>query len=329
MRLVVIIPALNEEATLAEVIGRIPPPQDAGVQEVRVLVVDDGSTDKTVELARQAGAEVASHRHNRGVGAAFRTGIRNALAMDADIIVNMDADGQFRPEDLPELIKPILENQADMVTCTRFALPDYQPEMPAIKRWGNKMMCRLVNRICWGSHFTDVSCGFRAYTRQTAQRLTLFGDFTYTQESFIDLAGKGVDIVEVPLRVRGQRAIGKSRVASNLWNYAKQTSMIIIRAARDTRPLAFFGSIGLLLTFLGIVCGLVVFGIWFATGRTSSVRSLLIGSGVFLTVGFLMIVLALLADMLARQRKLIEEIRLEMMAGDSGRALSANGENRE
>jgi len=199
-----------------------------------------------------------------------------------------------------------------MVTCTRFAKPEFVPEMPAVKRWGNRMMCRLINKICWNAHFTDVSCGFRAYSRETALRLTLFGNFTYTQESFIDLVGKGCHIVEVPLKVRGVREIGKSRVASNLWSYAKNSAGIILRAARDIRPLAFFGSIGAVLLMLGILCGLFVFLWWAFTGGTSPFRSVLIGSAAFLILGFLSFMLALMADMMGRQRRLLSEILVKM-----------------
>ncbi|MFW5798708.1 MAG: glycosyltransferase family 2 protein, partial [Planctomycetota bacterium] len=255
---------------------------------------------------------------NRGVGAAFRTGIETALARGADIMVNMDADGQFNPADIPTLIDPILEGDADMVTCTRFGKPEFVPTMPAVKRWGNKQMCRLVNFITWGSHYTDVSCGFRAYSRETALKLTLFGDFTYTQESFIDLIGKGVHIVEVPLKVRGVREHGKSRVASNLWKYGTNAAAIILRAARDIRPLAFFGSIGAVFLALGVLCGLFVFTHWCFTGRTSPFQSVLLGSGVFLILGFAMIMLALIADMLGRQRKLVEQVLQQLRDRSTG-----------
>ncbi len=311
MKLVVIIPALNEEATVADVITGIP--RDVcGVGEVQVIVVDDGSTDGTARVAAEAGATVISHRHNRGLGAAFRTGITTALNAGAQVIVNVDADGQFNPADIPALIEPILASQADMATCSRFARQEFVPEMPVMKKWGNKMMCRLVNWICWGSHFTDVSCGFRAYSRETAMRLTLFGNFDYCQETFIDLVAKGVHIVEVPLRVRGQREFGKSRVANNLWSYTWSSGAIILRAARDIRPLAFFGSIGVVLFILGVLCGGTVFGWWLATGHTSPIRSLLIGSAAFLILGFLLIVLALISDMLGRHQQLQQEILLRM-----------------
>jgi len=307
MKLVVIMPALNEEATIADVIARIPR-EIPRVDEARMIVVDDGSTDATAAEAARAGASVIRHRYNRGVGAAFRTGIAAALDAGADIIVNMDADGQFDPADIPALIAPLLDGQADMTTCSRFARKEFTPRMPRVKRWGNRMMCRLVNRICWNARFTDVSCGFRAYSRETAMQLTLFGNFTYTQESFIDLVAKGVHIVEVPLRVRGVREIGQSRVAANLLRYAGSSATIILRAARDVRPLAFFGGIGFFLLLLGAACGLVVFGWWLATGQTTPIKSVLIGSAVFLILGFLMVMLALIADMLGRQRGTLERI---------------------
>jgi glycosyltransferase involved in cell wall biosynthesis len=137
---------LNEEATIASVIGRIPRSIE-GVAKVEVVVVDDGSTDKTAELSRQAGVNVVSHPQNMGVDKAYATGIGAALKLGADIIVNMDSDGQFNPEDVSALIRPILEEGYGFVTCTRFGNPDYIPKMPWIKKWGNRMMCRLVKRI--------------------------------------------------------------------------------------------------------------------------------------------------------------------------------------
>jgi glycosyltransferase involved in cell wall biosynthesis len=305
----VLLPALNEEATIAEVVAAIPRRME-GVAHLSIIVVDDGSTDGTAAAARGAGAEVVCHRRNLGVGAAFHTGIAAALDADADVIVNMDSDGQFDPADIPALIAPILAAQADMTTCTRFARRDYVPQMPAIKRWGNRMMCRLINRICGGTHYTDVSCGFRAYTRRTAMRLTLFGRFTYTQETFIDLLGKGMTIVEVPLRVQGVRRHGTSRLASNLWTYAGRSFSIILRAARDVRPLAFFGTMGTVLFAIGVILGAIVFGWWLATGGTSPLRNVLLGSLLFLLLGFLLWVLALVADMLGRQRTLLEQVLL-------------------
>jgi glycosyltransferase involved in cell wall biosynthesis len=302
-----VIPALNEEATIGEVIGRVPRTVP-GVSEVDVLVVDDGSTDRTVYRARQAGARVVSHPANRGVGAAFATGIDAALKRGADVIVNMDGDGQFNPEDIPSLIRPIVEEGYGFVTCTRFGNPRYVPSMPWIKRWGNRVMCTLVNWIIWNAKFTDVSCGFRAYSRDTALRLNLFGKFTYTQESFIDLASKDVRMTEVPLQVRGTREFGTSRVAGNLWRYALQTFPIIVRAMRDTRPLKFFGGLALVFALIGLATGGFVGCWWLATGQTSPWRSLITVGAASIIISILIGVLALIADQLGRIKRTQEEL---------------------
>ena len=149
MKLVAQLPALNEEKSIERVLAAIPR-RVPGVDEVVVLVVDDGSTDRTAELARAAGAVVVSHVRNRGVGAAFRTGLAKATDLDADVIVTLDADGQFDPEDIPKLIDPILRGQADFVTASRFLDPALVPEMPAAKRWGNDFMARWISSIALG-----------------------------------------------------------------------------------------------------------------------------------------------------------------------------------
>ncbi len=308
MKLVVIIPALNEAETIADVIGAVPARID-GIDSTEVIVVDDGSTDATAERARQAGAGVVGHADNLGVGVAFSTGLDAALRRGADVIVNIDGDGQFDAADIPTLIQPVLSGEFGFVTCTRFGRPDYEPQMPRLRRWGNRMLARLVNRAIWGAHFTDVSCGFRAYSREAALRLHLFGRFTYTQEMFIDLAGKGVRMTEVPLRVRGVRESGNSRVAASLWLYGARAGIILLRAMRDLRPLSFFGAIGLVAFGLGALMGLTVFGYWCATGHTTPIRSVLFGSATFMVIGFLLGVAALLADMIGRVRRTQEEIR--------------------
>jgi len=303
MKLVVVIPALDEEETVSDVIRRIPR-DTPSVGEVEVIVVDDGSTDRTAEVAREAGAKVVSHPRNRGLGTAFMTGIDAALMAGADVIVNMDADGQFNPEDIPTLIEPVLSGGADFATCTRFGQKEWIPQMPWAKRWGNRMMCRLVNAIIHQSvRFTDVSCGFRAYSREAALKLNLFGTFTYTQESLIALSSKGLKLVEVPLQVRGEREHGQSRIAHSLAKYARNAGLILVRSMRDLHPLRFFGSIGLGVLVLGVGLGLFVFIHWMRTGHTSPFRSVLLGTGVAIILSFLLFVLALLADMLGTLKK--------------------------
>ena len=306
-RLVVVLPALNEAASISQVIESIPRAMD-GISDVRIVVVDDGSSDRTAELAAEAGAVVVSHRRNCGVGEAFATGIDQALRLGADIIVNMDADGQFSPRDIRLLIAPILHDGLGFVTCTRFGDANKVPEMPRLKLWGNRMMCRLINAITGGPGFTDVACGFRAYSRDTALRLNLYGSFTYTQESLIDLVSKNVAMTEVPLVVRGEREYGKSRVASNLWRYGFRTLTIILRTLRDWRPLTFFGSIALI--FMAIGFGLVGFvGVWWlSTSQTSPWTSLITLGGTSFVMGIGFAVLALIADQIGRGRRIQEQL---------------------
>ena len=161
-------------------------------------------------------------------------------------MVNIDGDMQFNPADIAILVQPLLRDEADFVTCSRFADPALRPTMPGVKFYGNAIVTRIINWVCGGTTFSDVSCGFRAFNREAAYRMTLFGRFTYTQECFIDLFSKGLRITEVPLKVRGVREHGKSRIASSIWKYATNSLPIILRAMRDIQPLKFFGGIGMM-----------------------------------------------------------------------------------
>lgn len=305
-KLVILMPALNEEKTIGNVIANIPP-EIPGIKTIEVIVVDDGSSDATVTVARKAGAIVLSGGRHSGLGVVFKRGIHAALRRGADIIVNIDSDGQFNPTDIPQLIAPIQRGAAQFVTTTRFARPELIPDMPVIKRLGNGWMTWLINFIT-GKKFTDVSCGFRAYTRDAALHLTLFGRFTYTQESFIDLAYKDIVMAEVPLKVRGEREHGHSRLATNLWRYGLKSATIIFRAARDYQPFYFFGVPGIILFLCGVASGIFLLVHFIQTGQTYPYRSLVQVSGVFIIVGFLMFFISMLADMQHRNRMLLEEM---------------------
>jgi len=322
MKLVVTIPALNEEKTIADVIRAVPRDID-GIDAVEVIVCNDGSTDRTAELAAEAGALVIDIHGRPGLGMVFRTGFERAMRRGADIIVNIDGDGQFNADDIRHLIQPILRDEADFVTCSRFKDPALHPTMTAVKFWGNQVVTRIINWVCGGTNFSDVSCGFRAFNREAAYRMTLFGKYTYTQECFIDLFSKGVRIAEVPLKVRGIREFGKSRVASSILKYATNSGPIIIRAMRDIQPLKFFGGIAGILLLASFLTGAFVTGWWLfnqepvrnTTGdiiryvrKTSPFTSLITVSGILLVLSFLMGALALLADMMGRHRKISEEM---------------------
>lgn len=315
MKLCVVIPALNEAATIADVISRIPRDIE-GIDELEVVVVDDGSTDDTVALAEEAGAIVVSHPENQGVGAAFQTGVAKVLELGADYMVNMDGDGQFDPEDIRKILKPLLEDGVEFATASRFKNPEYYPEMSTVKFYGNRFMSALISGLC-GTRFYDVSCGFRAYTRDTLLRMNLFGAFTYTQESFLDLSFKGIRVYEVPVKIRGRREFGESRVASNLFRYAIQTSKIIFRSYRDYRPMRLFGFISGVLFIGALFLFVFLMTHYYLHGRFSPHIWAGMTSGALMGLSVLMFMTGLIADMLARMR--INQERMLYMLKDRDR----------
>jgi len=300
MKTACIIPAINEEATIGEILIKVMDHVDY------VVLVDDGSTDQTPVIARQMGARVVSHQRNMGVGAAFSTGVKEALKMDAGVVVTFDADGQFIPEEIPNLITPIVNDEADFVTGSRFSNGATAPESTWAKKFGNRLFTRLVNRLA-KSNFTDTQCGFRAYSREALLRLNTFGKFTYTQEVFLDLANKNMRMMEVPIHTR-PRKIGRSRVVKNPIHYGLRALKIIFQFERDFRPLRFFGAVGLAFLLPGLAMLLIVFVNWLLTSMSSPYTSFISMGGMLTIVGTIFIILALIADMNGRQRLLQEEM---------------------
>jgi glycosyltransferase involved in cell wall biosynthesis len=278
-----------------------------GIGSIRVVVIDDGSTDATAAEAVAAGAMVISHWRCQGVGLAFRTGLAKALELGADIVVNTDADGQFDPATIPALIAPVVEGRADFATASRFADPKLVPDMPAMKKWGNHMMSRLISRMV-GQVFYDVSCGMRCYNRAAASSLNLMGSFTYTQEVFLNLAYKQMRMVEVPIKVEGVRKHGDSRVASNLFRYALRTSAIIFSCYRDYKPMRFFGSlaVGLMIPAF-LLEGFVVVHYIMTDSISPHKWAAFTGAGLF-GIGLFMLHMGIIGDMLNRHRVYLEEL---------------------
>ena len=302
-------PALNEENDIQRVIANLPRSLE-GIEVIQILVVDDGSVDKTAELAYASGAQVISHGKNRGVGAAFHSAVQFSLENEADILVGIDADGQFDPNEIPLLINPILENKADMVIGNRFnyGMP---AEMSQVKFLGNQIVAKMISSIT-GQNFQDVSCGFRAYNRESLLRLNIFGEFTYTHETILSLMYQGLRITEHPIRVK-YFPDRKSRVAGSIFRYAIQTSKIILRVLLDYRPIRVFGLFGSLCMIIGIGFEIFLMGHYFLTGMFSPYKSTgFIGLG-FIIFGLLILIIALVADMLNRLRinqdKLLYELK--------------------
>jgi glycosyltransferase involved in cell wall biosynthesis len=305
-RLLVALPALDEEKTVADVIRGIP--RDvSGVASVDVLVVDDGSRDRTAVEAAAAGARVLRHASTRGLGAAFGTALREAIETGADLLVSIDADGQFDPGDIRALVAPVLAGEADFATASRFMDPDLVPVMPAARLWGNRMIARLISRLT-GEAFTDVSCGLRCYGRRAVLTLNPMGRFTYTQEVFLNLAFKQLRITEVPVAVRGEREHGSSRVAGSLWRYAFNTAGIIFRCYRDYRPLRFFGALAAALLLPAAALGVFLLAHYLDTGSFSPHKWAGFTGTALAGLGVLMLFMGLIGDMLARHRVYLEEL---------------------
>lgn len=304
MKLVVNIPAWNEEEKIGSTIKRIPR-QIEGVDEVFIQVTSDGSIDKTLEKSRGAGTDSTYERGvHRGIGVTFRDGVEQALKNGADIMVNLDADGQFDPEDIRKLIQPILDGTADMVSADRFSEKTAR-DIPWVKSFLNRVAAWLIGRFM-NTKIYDLTCGFRAYSREALLRLNLPGDFTYTQEVIIDLLGKHLKIEWIPVAVKyfPER---KSRVVLSVYHYVNTSFKIILKAIRDVRPMKFFGIPGLFLIFLSLVSFGIFLYNYFPDFRITPYRNYLIfGSALFL-VGLQFLVFALIADMIKSNRKLTED----------------------
>jgi glycosyltransferase involved in cell wall biosynthesis len=308
IKLLVYIPALNEEKNIKSVIQQIPT-SISGIAAVECLVVDDGSTDKTVEISRANGAHVVSHGRNQGVGMAFQSAVQYAWENRFDMLVGIDADGQFDPAEIPDMIQPLLNNQADMLVGNRFTqgIPQH---MPRIKYRGNKMVASLVSSIC-GQKFQDVSCGFRAYNRAALLRLNVFEKFTYTHESILSLVYQGLRVMEKPISIR-YYPDRKSRVAGSISNYASKTSRIILRVLLDYRPLRVFGTLGTVFFVIGFGFELFLFIHYLIYGSFTPYKTAgFIGLG-FLIFGMLVLLIALVAEMLNRLRLNQDRLMIEL-----------------
>lgn len=305
-KLVVMIPCYNEEKTIGEVISLIPR-KIPGISRVEILVINDGSTDDSEKIARKMKTYIVSHNQNRGLGVAFKNGLSRALELGADVIVNIDADMQFNPKDIPLLAKPIIENKADMVTASRFYNQEVMPKnMPLAKKIGNWGFTKLVNFLT-DKKFTDTQCGFRAYSNEAALSLNIFNQFTYTQEVFIALINKSMKIMEIPIKAKYYKE-RKAKISASLTHYGMQALIIVLRTFRDYKPLVFFGLPGLIIFAIGFLMAGYSLIYWVVTETTTPIRMYFWLGSFLLTFGSLLIILALLADMFKRIRRNQEEI---------------------
>jgi len=266
MKLAIAIPAYNEGENIGEVIGNIP--DDLPVDK-EVIVIDDGSEDNTAEVAMEMGAKVISFPANRGLVSAFNKGIEFALSNGADLIVNMDADGQHNPKDIKKLIQPLLANKADIVIGSRF-LGDYK-HPSRTKHFGNKAFSFVIS-ILTHQKLTDTQSGFRAFTREVAETLEIKKGYTYTQQMVVQAAYNNFKIVEVPIEVK-PRKHGKSRLMKNPFSFAYNAGGLLLQILAIYYPLKFFGVLGILLAASGATIGL-------AFPEKNVLSSLIISTGI-------------------------------------------------
>ncbi|MCX9083572.1 MAG: glycosyltransferase family 2 protein [Candidatus Methanoperedens sp.] len=289
MKTIAIIPAYNEESTIEKVI------KETSIFVGEVLVINDGSKDRTIEIARNAGATVIDNIVNRGLGKTIKRGYAEAIKRGADIVVQIDADGQYDPQEIPKLTQPILDNKADLVLGTR--LENLKYEMPWLKRKGNKAFTWLLRRLT-GADIKDGQTGFRATRKEVFETIEIEGDFTYTQEMIVKTAKEGWRIANVPINFY-QRSVGESRLMSGPLSYAWRAWIIILRTVRDYDPLSFFGIPGIIFIITGIIFGTVFVYKYALVGFIGHTPAVILTS-LLIIVGVQMIFMALMADMMRK-----------------------------
>jgi glycosyltransferase involved in cell wall biosynthesis len=311
LKLFIQIPCLNEEITLAEVIRDIPRSIE-GVDEVHILVIDDGSSDKTAEVAYKEGADyVIRLPFTQGLAKAFSQGIAACLELGADIIVNTDGDHQYRGEDIPRLIQPILNGKAEAVIGDRQVtqIEHFSPLKKKLQVLGSTVVSKL-SRV----KVPDATSGFRAYSREAALRMNVFSNFSYTLETLFLVGNHRIPIADVPIKVN--RPSRPSRLFSNLWTYLKKSSVTIVRIYTLYEPLRSFFYIGSVIFFIGMLVVLRFLYYYFTGSGAGHIQSLIL-SGALLTIGFQMWVLGILADLISINRRLSEEILYRIKRNDN------------
>lgn len=302
-KLIIQIPCYNEAETLAVTLRDLPR-SVPGFDVVEWLVIDDGCTDDTVRIALENGVDhIARHTRNRGLAVAFMTGLEAALEQGADVIVNTDADNQYQAADIPLLTAPLLDGQADMVIGARpiSEIEHFSPIKKTLQKLGS-----WVVRVTSKTDVADAPSGFRAISRATAQQLIVFNSYTYTLETIIQAGRKNMQIVNVPIRVNGD--LRPSRLVKSIPAYIKRSIFTIVRIFVVYQPARFFGAISASLLLIGTLIGLRFLYHYLSGDGSGHIQSLIL-AGALLTMGFQAGLVAFLADIIAANRRLLEDIR--------------------
>ena len=301
MKLIVQIPCYNEADTLAQTVADIPRAIES-VDEVEILVIDDGSTDNTADVARAAGVDhLIRNTTNRGLARAFREGLDASLKLGADIIVNTDGDNQYAGRDIPKLVRPILDGRADLVIGDRqtASIPHFSP----LKKFFQWLGSNIVRRLSGGLDVPDAVSGFRAITRDAAFSINIVSSFSYTIEMLIQAGKKRLAVTSVPIHTN--EVTRESRLFTGVPSFILKSGTTVLRMFTMYKPLQVFSIIGLLLMLIGLVPVVRFLVFYFSGEGAGHIQSLVIG-GAFIVIGFITFVIALLADLINFNRRLLE-----------------------
>jgi glycosyltransferase involved in cell wall biosynthesis len=306
MKLIIQIPCFNEEQNLAITLNELPR-KLKGVDKIEWLVINDGSTDKTVDVAKENGVDhIINFSHNKGLAKAFMGGLIESLRLGADIILNLDADNQYCAEDIPRLIEPILKGEAEIVIGERpiSQTAHFSHTKKILQNIGSSVVRLLSN-----TQVPDAPSGFRAISRDAAFQINVFNDYTYTLEMIIEAGQKGIPIKSVP--VRTNEPLRESRLITSISKYIAYSALTIIRSFITYKPLRFFFILGSILITSALLVGIRWLLLFLGGPQGSSIPSLIL-TAILLILGVQLIIFGLIADLMSVNRKLLEEIQLNI-----------------
>ena len=302
MKLSILIPAYNEEDTIGQVIEEIPK-SIASIDNIEIIVVDDGSSDKTAKIAREKGASVFSFSNNGGLAKAISFGFLKGIENKTDILVILDADNQYDSSEIPLLVEPIIKKKADVVIGDRQV--NTLDHMPIQKRIGNQLVSKALSRLI-GEKITDAQTGLRAFNNEALARLHIFSGYTYTQETLMQAKFKGLKILEIPVSFRKRH--DESRLISNIFTYAARTTSLVASTIIFYKSFKFFSILSVLLFFIGGGLSVFVLNHFYSTGNVAPYLPTALLSVLFLIIASISTFFTAISSILSRQSKLMEEI---------------------
>jgi glycosyltransferase involved in cell wall biosynthesis len=301
-KLVIQIPCFNEAESIGTTVDALPK-SVPGIDEIAVLIIDDGSKDDTVAVAKRHGVTYAiSLPRNQGLARAYMAGLQESIRLKADVIVNTDADNQYNADDIEKLVAPILSGEAEIVVGARPI--STIAHFSVMKRMLQKLGSSVVRRVS-NTNVADATSGFRAMSRSAAQQINVFSDYTYTLETIIQAGQKGMAIISVPIRVNGETR--PSRLVKSIASYVGRSVLTIVRISITYRPLRFFVRLGGVIFLVGFLIGARFLSFYLVGNGGGHIQSLILAS-MLMSMGFIVVITGVLADLIAVNRNLLEQI---------------------